>query len=158
MGGREEFATIVLGALQRGTLIHDVGYLEVGMQSSYESLVFGDECVSWARVYLRGVEVNNETLALDEILAVGPGGHHLARRYTRAHSRDFWLPTVFDRVMHDRWVAQGSRTLLERIREQVAPLRKAERHYVADETTKEVLSQLLEECRSERQAAMTLAV
>ena len=47
----EEFATIILAALQRSTLVHDVGYLEVGLQSSFESLVFGDECLAWAKTF-----------------------------------------------------------------------------------------------------------
>jgi trimethylamine--corrinoid protein Co-methyltransferase len=147
----EEFVTSLLGALQRSTLIHDVGYLEVGMQSSYESLVFGDECLAWARVYQRGVEVTPETLALEEIMAVGPGGNHLARKYTRIHNRDFWLPSVFDRVKHDHWQATGAKTLLRRVREKVAALRAEERDYVPDPATRRELAGLLEECRAERE-------
>ena len=38
----EAALTAILGKLSRATLLHDVGYLECGLQSSYESIVFGD--------------------------------------------------------------------------------------------------------------------
>jgi trimethylamine---corrinoid protein Co-methyltransferase len=150
----EEFAFSLLGALQRSTLIHDVGYLEVGLQSSYESLVFGDECVGWARAYLQEVRVDDEALALDEIMAVGPGGHHLARTYTRRHTRDFWLPTLFDRIMHDRWQAGGARSLKQRIEEKTAGLRAEAPAWLLPDATRSRLDEILAEAlRRRREAA-----
>jgi trimethylamine---corrinoid protein Co-methyltransferase len=146
----EEFATALLGALQRSTLVHDVGYLEVGLQSSFESLVFGDECLAWARAFAAGVEVSEATLALEEIAAVGPGGHFLARRYTRQHNADFWLAGLFDRVMHDRWQKGGGKTLLERVRERVVDLRSAARPFTLSDETREELAGIIAtagECR-----------
>ena len=148
----EEFAFTVLGALQRSTLIHDVGYLQVGLQSSYESLVFGDECVAWARAYLQEMRVDAAALAVDEIIAVGPGGHHLARTYTRRHNRDFWIPTLFERSVYDRWAAAGSRTLKERVRAKVAALRAAEPPYRADAATRQELALLLKAAEEQRLA------
>jgi len=146
----EEFALTVLGALQRSTLIHDVGYLQVGLQASYESLVFGDECVAWARTYLQEVRVDAESLAVDEILAVGPGGHHLARKYTRRHDRDFWIPTLFDRIVHDRWVAGGARTLKDRIRARTGELLAQEARYRAGVDACAELDALLAEAAERR--------
>jgi len=151
----EELAFTVLGALQRSTLIHDVGYLQVGLQSSYESLVFGDECVAWARAYLREMRVDAAALAVDEIIAVGPGGHHLARTYTRRHHRDFWIPGLFDRSVYDRWAAEGSRTLKDRVRAKVAALRAEEPPYRADAATRQELAQLLQAAEEQRLAAGT---
>jgi len=149
----EEFAFTVLGALQRSTLIHDLGYLQVGLQSSYESLVFGDECVAWARSFLQEMRVDAEALAVGEIIAVGPGGHHLARRYTRQHNRDFWIPTLFDRSVHDRWAADGSCTLKDRVRTKVAALRAEEPLYRANEATRQELAQLLKAAEERRSTA-----
>jgi trimethylamine--corrinoid protein Co-methyltransferase len=148
----EEFAFTVLGALQRSTLIHDLGYLQVGLQYSYESLVFGDECVAWARAYLQEMRVDAEALAVDEIVAVGPGGHHLARKYTRHHNRDFYVPTLFDRSVYDRWAADGSRTLKDRVRAKVAALRAEEPSYRADHATRRELAQLLKAAEEQRSA------
>jgi len=149
----EEFAFTVLGALQRSTLIHDLGYLQVGLQYAYESLVFGDECVAWARTYLQEMRVDAKALAVDEIIAVGPGGHHLARTYTRHHNRHFWVPSLFDRSVYDRWAAEGSRTLKDRIRAKVAALRAEEPSYRADAATRQELAQLLRAAEEQRSAA-----
>ena len=79
--------TAVLGALSRATLLHDVGYLESGLQSSYQTIVLGAELVGFARALLAEVGVDDKALALNEIDAVGPGGSHLGRDLTRAPPR-----------------------------------------------------------------------
>ena len=125
----EAAMTAVMGALSRGTLLHDVGYLEMGMQISYESIVLGDELVGFAKALLRDFAVDDEALAVDEIMAVGPGGHHLARPYTRRHYREFWVPSLLDKTPHDRWQRNGATTLLERVETRVRELRQAERPF-----------------------------
>ena len=79
----EAALSMVYGSLSRATLLHDIGYLESGLQSSYESIVLGDELAGYARRFLADVAVNGTALALAEIAAVGPGGSHLATNYTR---------------------------------------------------------------------------
>ena len=121
----EAAVTAVLGGLSRATLLHDVGYLESGMQGSYESLLLGNEMVGYARALMRPVPVDAHALALDEITAAGPGGNHLATKYTRKHHRDAWDSGLFDFSVFDRWRATGERSLLERLRGRVAELRAA---------------------------------
>ena len=117
--------TVMMGGLGRGTLLHDVGYLESGLQSSCESIVFGDAAVGYARAFMKDVPTDDEALALEEIMQVGPGGNHLARKYTRRHLRDFWYDELFDHSVYDRWVAQPKerRTMLGRVKARVKELR-----------------------------------
>ncbi len=87
----EQFAleyglTAMAGGLARGTLVHDVGYLESGLQSSCESIVFGHAAIGWAKAFMKEVPTDDEALALEEISEVGPGGNFLARKYTRRHA------------------------------------------------------------------------
>ena len=49
------------------------------------------------KVSMNGIEVTDETLALDLIDRVGPGGHFLAEEHTLKHFRKFWVPTILDR-------------------------------------------------------------
>jgi trimethylamine---corrinoid protein Co-methyltransferase len=132
--------TAVLGALSRATLLHDVGYLESGLQSSYQTIVLGDELVGYARALLVEVGVDDEALALNEIDAVGPGGSHLGRGYTRAHHRDAWAPALFDRATCDRWRAGGATTLKERVEARTAALRAAPRAFTLDAAVQERLA------------------
>jgi trimethylamine--corrinoid protein Co-methyltransferase len=137
--------TAVLGALSRATLLHDVGYLESGLQSSYETIVLGNELVGYARALLVEVGVDDEALALNEIDAVGPGGSHLGRDYTRRHHRETWTPTLLDRAAYERWHAAGATTLKERVRLQTEALRREPRTFALEDSIRERLSARLAE-------------
>jgi len=112
----EATASTIIGALSRATLLHDVGYLESGMQSSYDALVLGNDLADFARGLMRELAVDDESLQIEAIVAAGPGGNHLASKHTRAHYRDFWQPHLFDQSPHERWQADGAQTLGGRVR------------------------------------------
>ena len=129
----ETAMTAVVGALSRATLMHDVGYLESGMQVSYESVVLGDELVGFAKALLREYSVDDEALAVEEIISVGPGGHHLGTSYTRRHYRDFWVDALLDKSKHERWREAGATTLGQRVEMKVRALRESEPAFRLDE-------------------------
>ena len=141
-----------LRILSRATLLHDVGYLESGLQSSYESMVLGDELVGYARQFMREVPVDDYTLALDEIKTAGPGGNFLGTKYTRRHHREFWSPALLDHNVHDRWAAEGATTLGQRVRARLADLLAAERAFrlTADQDAR--LDALLAEAEADQEA------
>ena len=139
----EAAMTAVMGALSRGTLLHDLGYLESGMQTSFESIVLGDELAGFAKALLREFTVDDEALAVDEIMSVGPGGNHLARPYTRSHYRDFWMPTLLDKAPHDRWRSGGATSLKQRVQSRVAELRAQPRSFALDTDATAALERLL---------------
>jgi trimethylamine---corrinoid protein Co-methyltransferase len=138
----EAAITMVIGALSRATLLHDVGYLESGLQASYESIVFGDELVGYARKLSAGASLDTEAMAIDEIKSVGPGGNHLARPYTRGHYREFWQPTLFDHSAHDRWSVGGALNLTERLEAKTAELLARERGFTLDSDVDTRLTEL----------------
>ena len=78
--------------------------------------------MGYARQFMRQVPVDDYSLALDEIKAAGPGGNHLATKYTRRHHREFWMPSLLDHNVHDRWAAEGATTLGARVRDKLAGL------------------------------------
>lgn len=127
--------TTLMGALSRATLLHDVGYLESGLQGSLEAMVLGDEMVGYARALLDELDVDDEALQLDEIIAVGPGGSHLARPFTRRHFRRFWQPRLLDQSVHERWQAAGATTLRERVRTRTRALLSEAAALVVDAQT-----------------------
>jgi len=113
-----ELAATTLFAGQSGaSMYHDVGEFESGVQNSLESVVLGDVMVGFARRLRAGFVVDDETLQLDDIEAVGPGGSFLSRPYTRRRHRDSWRSPVFDNGTHERWVAAGRPTFEDRLRE-----------------------------------------
>ena len=65
------------------------------------------EVFSWTTFIAAGIDVDEETIALDAIKQVGIGGNYLGQRHTRRHMKDVWRPRLLDRTMWDAWIASG---------------------------------------------------
>jgi len=141
----EAAQSLTLAALSGGTLLHDVGYLESGLQSSHESIVFADELIGYTRAYLAGAPLEDLEAGVAEIRAVGPGGDHLARAFTRKHFRELWQPTVIDQWVHDHWEADGSKTLLDRLTARARDLREQQPLFTLDPSVIEELEAIVTE-------------
>lgn len=82
-----------LGAAMCGVeVIHDgvSGLMAGGMAISFEQLVIDNEIAGWVNRFLRGIQVDEGTLAFDVIQDVGPGAHfleqwHTVRRFKQEH-------------------------------------------------------------------------
>ena len=102
-------------ALTAGDLCHDVGYTESAMTGSVFQLAAMDEAIGYARRITRGIEVDEDTLAVDVIHHVGPNGHYLREGHTRRHFKtEFWYPNLHDRHNFEEWDASGRLTLKDR--------------------------------------------
>jgi len=113
----------VLVALLSGTnLAHDIGYLEAGMTTSPEMMVLCAENISMMRRFVDGISFDADSLALEAIDLVGPGGDFLTADHTLEHFREFWQPELFDRRRLTDWVADGSRRLGDRLRDKTVAL------------------------------------
>ncbi len=111
--GIESALWILWSALSGSNLIHDVGYIESGLTCSYEMIVIGDEIISFARRLLGGILISPETLALDVIDRVGPGGDYMGDPHTARHFREVWYPRLLDRRSHYAWTGAGEPTTVE---------------------------------------------
>ncbi len=90
-GGWQDGSEMALG-LFRGLfdgaeLLTGGGLVNVYQLSAPESLLLGDDIYRHVCDLLRGEEVTDETLALGTVEEVGPGGHYLGARHTRATMR-----------------------------------------------------------------------
>ncbi len=132
----------LMGALSRATLLHDVGYLESGLQGALEGMVLGDEIIGYARALLTEVAIDDEALALGDVADVGPGGNHLATRRTRTHYRRFWQPGLIDQNTHERWLALGGGSLMTRIRDRLRELLAQEPPFALDPAAAARLAEL----------------
>lgn len=112
----EAMLSVVMARLSGANLIHDVGYMESGLTASYEMIVLTDELVAMTDGLMKGIDVSDETLLLDELHRVGPGGHFLDTDATRERFRDFWYPSLLSREIRPRWLERGGMTLGERLR------------------------------------------
>jgi trimethylamine--corrinoid protein Co-methyltransferase len=85
--------------------------------------VLDDELCGLALRLARGIEVSEETIALELIKQVGWQGHYLAEMHTAEHyRREHFLPRLLRREAREAWEEKGSKTALELARERVREL------------------------------------
>jgi trimethylamine--corrinoid protein Co-methyltransferase len=96
-------------ALGGASLLAVAGHTDGASLFSPAQLVLDAETWSNVAAVGAGITVDDETLALETIAAVGIGGNALAQKHTRRHMRDVWRPRLFDRTAFDAWQREGRR-------------------------------------------------
>jgi trimethylamine--corrinoid protein Co-methyltransferase len=113
----ESTVQVLLSGLSGATLVHDVGFLDCADIGSLEMLVLNDEIIAMARRIMRGIEISDDTLMLDLIDEVGPGGEFMSATETARRCRaEIWVPALTDRESWVNWEAAGSPVMHDRIR------------------------------------------
>lgn len=103
------FWTVLSGA----NLVHDIGYIESGLTCSYEMIVICDEVIGSVRRLLGKLNLTRETMALDVIHEVGPGGSYIDTLHTLNHFEEVLYPRLFDRRAYAPWVEAGKPTAVK---------------------------------------------
>jgi trimethylamine--corrinoid protein Co-methyltransferase len=81
------------------------------------------EFIARNRRLLAEIEVSDETLAVDVLKAVGPGGAFLGQRHTRRHLRgNQWRSRILNRASYDRWLEDGGTDATEKARQRASEL------------------------------------
>lgn len=105
------------GAMTGGVnlLMHGCGWMEGGLTASFEKMVMDADMISMVAAFLDPLVVDNDTLALDAIRDVGPGGHFFGTDHTQARYRTaFHAPMVSDWRNFETWADAGSPDTLTR--------------------------------------------
>jgi len=84
-----------------------VGFLHGSRIWSYAEMMMDAEIFSIIHKTMQGIVVDDETLALEAIAAVGPGGNFLSQKHTRKHMHDLFLPQFMDRRPYNEWEERG---------------------------------------------------
>ena len=115
--GMESTFSILAQGMTGINLIHDVGYLDMGMICSAEMLVMGDEIIGMVKRFAGGIEVTEESMACDVIDGVGPGGNYLQQPHTMRHFKECWYPGLCTRSSYSAWEADGKPSFTDRCAE-----------------------------------------
>jgi len=104
--GVENSFSAFMACASGADMLLGAGLLHGSRILSYEQMVMDCEIYSMVRHMLQGIRISADDLALDEIRAVGPGGTFLARKHTRTHMRELWLPELLDRRSYEEWAVK----------------------------------------------------
>lgn len=102
--GIENSLSTLMASLVTSDMLLGVGLLDGSRIWSYEQMLMDCEIFRIVEKMMEGIPVDDETLALDVIHAVGPGGHFLTQKHTRTHMHDLWIHSLMDRRPYSEWL------------------------------------------------------
>jgi len=118
--GFERMGTLLPAVLAGVNLITCAGTLDSTMLESHALLMLDDEICGATLRLARGIEVNDETLALDLIKSVGYSGNYITAKATsKLFRKELFIPTMFSREPYESWEKEGSKLAIDRARERV---------------------------------------
>ncbi len=111
----------ILPALAGANMLSGAGCIEGGITVSYEQLIIDDEVFGMIFRAVKGIEVDEERLAVDVIAkVVDESSDFLRQRHTLKYFRqEHYLPKLTDRTSRSRWQEMGSKKMVEVAREKV---------------------------------------
>jgi len=111
--GLETATNMLMAGLAGMNFVYDAcGSLEGSITTSYEKLVIDNEIAGMVTRVLGGIEITDETLAVDEICRVGPNASFLGTSHTARHFRkEHFLPSLLDRRSMEAWMKAGSKDI-----------------------------------------------
>ncbi len=115
----EATLSLFTALLHGANIVHDVGFMDSGLQGSLQLIAMCNDLIGWIRAATRGVVVNEETLALDVIDELGPTGDYLGHAHTLRHFKEPYYSKLADKDTYARWVNRGATTMEARAAKQV---------------------------------------
>ena len=105
----EAMMSMLLNGLAGINFNQSLGSMAFGLYGSQEQVVICDEIARMIKHVLRGIVVDDDTLALDVIREAGFGGSFLGADHTVRHFRkELYFPFLFQRKTIDQWLDSGS--------------------------------------------------
>lgn len=112
--GFEATISLVTSLLHGANIVHDVGFMDAGLQGSLQMIAICNEILGFLRAATRGVEVNDETLALDVIAELGPTGSYMSHDHTLRHFKEPFYSKLIDKNPFSVWQKRGGTTMEQR--------------------------------------------
>ncbi len=134
---------MALSWMTRTDLTASFGGVDLAISAALDKLVLDAETYEHARAYLRRFEVNDDTLALDVVNKVGPGGHFLDTKHTLEHfKKEIWSRELSSTFILDP-TAKG--TFIERAQAKVREILAKHRAPIIEEAVSKEMRQIIED-------------
>ena len=116
--GWEQMCSNVMAGLSGLNMVYEAAGMHASLLGfCHESLILGDDIIGQALRCVRGIEVNDETLALDQMreVCMGGPGHYLGTAQTLGRMQsDHLYPSFGDRTSPKEWDENGKPDLIEK--------------------------------------------
>ena len=122
--GFETTISLMTALIHGANIVHDVGFMDSGLQASLQLLVMANEFIGFIRAATRGVEVSDETLALDLVEKMGPTGNYLDQPHTMKHMREPFYSKLMDKGVYAQWEQKGKKSMEQLAAEKIEQILK----------------------------------
>lgn len=109
--GMEVTISLMTSLLHGANIVHDVGFMDSGIQGSLQLQVIANETIGFLRAATSGVVVDDETLALDVIDELGPTGEYLQHPHTMRHYKEPFYSDLVEKGTYSQWEKKGALTM-----------------------------------------------
>ncbi|MFP4650401.1 MAG: trimethylamine methyltransferase family protein, partial [Desulfobacterales bacterium] len=130
--------------LSGANLVHDVGYIDSGVNASLESLVMNEDIIGMVRQVGKGIKTDEDYLALKVIEEAGPGGEFVTKDHTYEHWREWFLPKLMDRSDWETWNNEGAKTMLDRVKDETQRILDTHEPEPIDDATRKGLQEIID--------------
>lgn len=101
--GVDNSLSTFMACVSMADMLLGVGFLHGSRIWSYAQMLMDCEIFAIVHKMLQGIPVNDDTLALETIQTVGPGGNFLTQKHTRKHMKEIFIPRFMDRRPYNEW-------------------------------------------------------
>ncbi|HEB31656.1 MAG TPA: hypothetical protein ENI15_12405 [Spirochaetes bacterium] len=150
--GYEKAIGLIPSLMNAPDILLGLGALESCRITCPESLVIDNEIIDYALRYIRGIEVNKNTLAVDVIHGVGPRGNYLGEKHTVEHYKERWESRIADISAFETWEKQGSKPLHTVAGEKVEQILATHKPEPFSGAVEEELTYILKKAETEKES------
>jgi hypothetical protein len=121
------------------------GLLENYTILSYEQVLIDHEIYTMMLETLKGIDVSDETIAMEVTKRVGHEGHFLGQKHTVQHFKELWMPALSDPRPFQAWAKDGSKTVVKTASEKVSEILATHRPDPLPGSTQDEFARIIKE-------------
>lgn len=143
--GWEKIMSTLSGLGSGVDILVNAGMFDTGLTVSLEQLVIDNEIVGWVRRYLEGIEVTDQTIAIDVINNAGPKGNFLCEEHTLKYlrSKEHWEAKLSDHHGFEVWKEKGGADIVKTAKIRAQDILDAAQIQELDEGVHEKICQII---------------
>ena len=146
----EKFTSGFLPVFSGCSMIAGIGLLDDCTTLALEEILIDAEIVKIVFRIARGIEVSDNTLALNLIRKVGAGGSFLAERHTLEYLRkEHFIPELTDRRSYEAWLKDGAKDVTKRAKEKVKAILQTHQPQPLEKDAQVEIQSILEQAKRE---------
>jgi len=137
-----ESVQTMIPTLMAGTnfVLHSAGWLEAGLAAGYGKFMLDADQIAMLQQFAEGLDLSEESIAMEAIREVGPGGHYLGCAHTQRNFQTaFYTSTIADNNSYEQWEAEGAKDANARATERAVKILAAYEPPPIDEGVDEAL-------------------